>query len=351
MIHDVIRPYVEAGLVSARHHDGLVIYNYTDRCTYSRAWDTTTRACRGLIVREDSDVVVARPFEKFFNLGEPDAVIPPGPPSLVSDKRDGSLGISYVWRGRVRWSTRGSMTSPQAAIAQRIWDSQYAAAMPPEGYTILVEIESPEIESIVRSPVDRLVFLGMRRISDGYEPRWAESVKWAHGIGMPVAEAYEMTPDECLRAAETLPPDREGWVLRWDHARVYRLKVKGREYLNVARMMQALNGRGVCDAWYYGRTDLMERIPEEFRGEIEAAWHELDTEVAALEAQVAGLHASVRDMPRKEAVAHVGVQHPAFALVMQALDGKGSDFKCAVYRARTGHRYPRPNFETVEGEG
>lgn len=351
MTHEQIRPYVEAGLVSARPHDGLVIYNYTDRCTYAREWNDVTRACRGLIMREDANVIVARAFDKFFNHGEPDAPTPTRPPDWVSEKRDGSLAISYVWRGKVRWSTRGSMTSPQAAIAQRVWDANHAHVIIPEGWTLLCEVESPEIQSIVRATEDALVVLSLRHIESGREVAGPTARAWAERWGFPDAECRQFSLAECVERAKTLPADHEGWVLRWDDGDVTtRLKVKGREYLNVARMMQALGGRGACDAWYFGRSDLLVQVPEELRGEVETVWLEMDADLDTLRSQAASLRGEVAGMARKDAVAHVGVKHPAFPMVMQMLDGKQPDFKGAVYKARTGHRFARPNFETATGE-
>ena len=56
----------------------LWIYNYTEKATYKRYWTPLTMACRGLILDADR-TVVARPFPKFFNLGEHRADLPAEP--------------------------------------------------------------------------------------------------------------------------------------------------------------------------------------------------------------------------------------------------------------------------------
>jgi RNA ligase len=349
MKHADIASFVEAGLVTARAHDGLVIYNYTDRCTFAREWNPITLACRGLIMPVGEDVVIARPFGKFFNHGEPGAVLPTRPPDLVSDKRDGSLGISYWWGGRIRWATRGSMTSSQAVIAQRVWDTKHAHVRAPVTATLLVEIESPEIESIVRADCERLVLLAIRDIATGVEWSWASCVAWAESVGIPFAEAFPFSVEDCLARAKTLPADHEGWVLRWDCPDgTHRLKVKGREYLAIARLIQALGDRGAADAWYYRRADMLEKVPEEFRAEIEARWMALDVDAAVIEADAARLHREIAGLSRREAVAHVGPQHPVFGLVMKLLDGKAPDYRGFAYTRKTGHRFPRPDFDKGE---
>ena len=109
------RHYIDDGLVTERAHPddpGLRIYNYTPNVQYGRVWDDVTLQCRGLILRGEE--VVARPFKKFFNLGELDSP-PTSPPRRISGKMDGSLGISYIAPDGL-WSlaTRGSFASEQA---------------------------------------------------------------------------------------------------------------------------------------------------------------------------------------------------------------------------------------------
>jgi len=95
----------------------LWILNYTAACQYDRAWDPITLTTRGLILNKQG-YIVARPFSKFFNLGEqPETQLErlPNLPFSVFEKVDGSLGILY--RGpdsKLRIATRGSFTSTQA---------------------------------------------------------------------------------------------------------------------------------------------------------------------------------------------------------------------------------------------
>lgn len=68
----------------------LVILNYTETCAFAREWNFVTSTCRGLIYDEETGDVLARPFPKFFNHGEPGApVIPLDAEVEVTDKLDG----------------------------------------------------------------------------------------------------------------------------------------------------------------------------------------------------------------------------------------------------------------------
>ncbi|HLZ58116.1 MAG TPA: RNA ligase, partial [Ktedonosporobacter sp.] len=83
------------GLISARSHPthDLIIWNYTTQCQYQRAWDEVTMQARGLITRADG-TILAKSFPKFFNYGEREIELPLEP-FKVTEKQDGSLGVSY----------------------------------------------------------------------------------------------------------------------------------------------------------------------------------------------------------------------------------------------------------------
>ena len=70
-----IRKWANLGLVSERFDPktGYSIFNYTAKCQYDGVWNDITMKCRGLIMSQDGEII-ARPFEKFFNLGELDSV-------------------------------------------------------------------------------------------------------------------------------------------------------------------------------------------------------------------------------------------------------------------------------------
>src|SRR6187402_2037697 len=93
-------------------HD-LYIYNYTQNAQFERIWNEVTLACRGLILDKNENVV-ARPFPKFFNLGELENQILPESTFEVYDKMDGSMGILY-WIDEVAFmASRGSFASDQS---------------------------------------------------------------------------------------------------------------------------------------------------------------------------------------------------------------------------------------------
>src|SRR5687767_12047572 len=111
--------WAQYGDVRAVYHEGLVLFNYTQQAQYAGRWNWFEQQSRGLILNAVTGEIVARPFPKFFNLGErtpaPNATI-----DYITEKWDGSLGILYRHNGQFKIATRGSFTGEQA-----VWATDY----------------------------------------------------------------------------------------------------------------------------------------------------------------------------------------------------------------------------------
>ena len=338
-------PYVERGLIKAREHDGLTIYNYTPRCQFDGAWDSVTTAARGLVYTKDGRLLT-RPFPKFFNHSEPNGQVPPGLPDGVAVKYDGALGISYHWRGRNRWTTRGSLTSKEGAEAERLWriagDGQCPNGdRPLLGWTLLVEIVSPVTRQVVQHDFEGLVLLAARGISSGRYATRQELCALADLFGLAVADEVPVTtPAELAAAAAALPVDAEGWVARWgDH----RVKFKGTAYKAMARLIAGLNPRRYADLWYAEATDQIARIPEEFRGDYEREAGALTGAAGSLQVIIEQLADDLRGLPPRAVASTVaGSWGPDLVgPVMATIRGEASDVRQLAYRRRHGKK-PRP---------
>ena len=146
---ELLGQMIQSGHIVFQKHPSaqLYIYNYTPLAQYERVWNGVTLQCRGLILNEKQEVV-ARPFRKFFNLGECDNRLLPGEPFEVYEKLDGSLGILYWLNDQPYIATRGSFTSEQALQANRILMEKYSFTLPSleKSKTYLFEIFTPKIE-------------------------------------------------------------------------------------------------------------------------------------------------------------------------------------------------------------
>jgi RNA ligase len=179
-IDDLDREILD-GFVRVRthpHDPDTQIFNYTEKAQYEKHWNYVTKQCRGLIHRRGE--VLARPFDKFFNLGEHDYdtsdVFAPDRLVEMTDKMDGSLGILYPWPGdgfkmRHQWAiaTRGSFESEQAIHATDVLRNKYPDFKPAPGFTYLFEIVYPENRIVLDyGDQDDLILLGMRNIDRGF---------------------------------------------------------------------------------------------------------------------------------------------------------------------------------------
>jgi RNA ligase len=252
---DLLREMLEKGYVRSQRHPflPLVIFNYTEVAAYERVWNPVTETCRGLIVRvrqyEYDGEIVARPFRKFFNYGEPySPVIPLDAGVHVYDKMDGSLGILYPTApGQYAIATRGSFTSDQARHATRVWQTKYAHVFQPKsGITMLFEIIYPANRIVCDyGDMDDLVLLGAVEHTYGtsFDPDESEAFGFWPG---PVAQAFHY---DSLRAAlEASPrPGAEGYVVRRWHSED-RLKLKQDDYVALHRIITNCTARRI---WEY----------------------------------------------------------------------------------------------------
>ena len=275
----------EQGYVREQSHptSPLGILNYTEKATFGRVWNEVTTTCRGLIYDRLNGEVLARPFRKFFNYGEPGAELGSADePVSVTDKIDGSLGILYrnPYTGQYEFATRGSFTSEQAVHANKVFRESYADWCPPRpGLTCLFEIVYPENRIVVDyGKTDDLILLGAVDITSGYSFPAARVWNW-HG---PVTK--EM-PASSLAEALALPPrpNAEGVVVHFGKSDK-RVKVKQEDYVRLHRLITGMNARVIWEQLGLGLApdQICQGVPEEFWPWIRQVADELESEHARL---------------------------------------------------------------------
>lgn len=283
---------VEAGYVRVRYHpyhSNIAIFNYTEKAAYEGHWNSVTLSTRGLIVDLDTGIVLARPFPKFFNLGQTGAPEVTGDTPLLwaYDKADGSLGILWMLDGveyedspyyGLNVATRGSFESDQAIWATHFvktkWEGLYddACDMIEDGYTPLVEIIYPENRIVLDyGGAQTLKHLGYIHIDSGAYTGVPEFNRT-----LSAGDTVEMFPffhvDEALEALNR--KNAEGFVL-WLNPFVA-VKVKQDDYVELHRVVTGLNKKSVWRAVSAGHPtylELVRQLPDELY-----AWAE---EVAA----------------------------------------------------------------------
>ena len=260
---------LQDGYVREQKHPTLplTILNYTDKATYERRWNSVTTHCRGLIVNNVTDEVIARGPRKFFNYGEPSATEYPLDTLVrLTTKHDGSLGIGWRYFDVSQWwygvATRGSFLSEQAEHAGEVLthddkgNIDFAATA---GYSRMWEIVYPENRIVLDyGDRDELIPLGTVDNKTGLIVYRPNSVLVG---GIPAI----MTLAEAI--ALPIPDDEEGYVLDIldkylsvvDH-----LKLKGDRYKELHAAIFGLTEARVYEAWRKNEAkSFVEALPDE----------------------------------------------------------------------------------------
>jgi len=259
-------------------HD-LYIYNYTQNAQFERVWNEVTLACRGLIL-DGNDTVIARPFPKFFNLGELENQVLPETSFEVYDKMDGSLGILYWINDIPFMASRGSFSSDQSDKANEMLRGKYKNtwSLLDKSKTYLFEIIYPENRIVLDYGVaEELVLLAILDIKTGAEFP-------LENIGFPVVEKYDGVKDiQFLKEMNTA--NKEGFIIKY--ANNFRVKIKFEEYLRLHRIITQVSNVNI---WEYLKTkqsmeEILERVPDEFFTWVKQTKTDLENQYSAIEEQ------------------------------------------------------------------
>ena len=313
------------GLITCRHHPTaeLLIWNYTPKCQFDRAWDEVTMQARGLITRPDG-TIAARSFSKFFNLEEHQGQIPVEP-FTVTEKMDGSLGISYFINGKPYIATRGSFTSEQAIKANEILHYKYngyiSFSPTTSCYTYLFEIIYKNNRICVDyGDMEDLILLAVIHTESGKEFD-IHDPKWAGAWHFPIVKRYDGIKDinELKKLEE---PNKEGFVIRFESG--LRLKAKFSEYVRLHKILTQCTARTI---WELMRNNqpvdhLLEKVPDAFYAWIAATRHSIETQFNAAKQGADEVLEEVRDLPTRKEQAAIVCKSPYAPVVFSMLDGK-----------------------------
>lgn len=292
---DELAAAVEQGQVTCRPHPTLPlnIYNYTPKTQYSSDWNNVTVSCRGLILNHAGGIV-ARPWDKFFNLGQVESPITRDDRVEVVDKADGSLGILYPHDGNGGHSisTRGSFESEQAKHATAIWQERYSDVQPNAGFTFLFEIVYPENRIVLNyDGLDDLILLGAVHNHTGYY-YGSRDAKSLLGWDGPVVEVLPFTSiNDALDNMERT--NAEGYVVRSGN---FMTKLKQEDYLELHRLVTNISPKNIWLQLADNKTipEICSILPDEFHGYVkEVAEPLLETYIFRFKEVWAGFHSVI----------------------------------------------------------
>lgn len=282
---EFIDKYIMTRLVNQQLHKEfpLDIFTYGREAVHGHVWNSVTRKCRGIIVNRETEEIVARPFEKFFNFGTADmpetdpnnwesemntdnAVWMSQPPT-VWEKVDGFLCTTYRWKGKNYIASKGSFTSPHAkwATAQIQKLNMTEAAIP--GYTYVFEGICPSLRIVVDyGKQEELVLLAIINNKTGAEVGPTLLQQEARVIGVRAAKTFDINWQEAhSRSYDDTLRNEEGYVLTWyrDGETPFRLKIKFADYLRLHRMVTGVSPKHILEVLQNGWTSEMDGLLNE----------------------------------------------------------------------------------------
>jgi RNA ligase len=274
--------------------------------------------------------IIARPFQKFFNLQEHDIKdIPFDLPYTVFEKMDGSLGITYKGEdGKVYIATRGSFESEQAIKATEMLhtnsDLYNLVHSYSDEYTFLFEIIYPSNRIVVDYGGDeKLVLLGSyhKGTNEFVHPDYYKQLM----PSLITPKTFDVSSiDDLKNSGET---NFEGYVVRFGND--FRVKVKLDEYVRLHRILTNVSNVSIWEALKNGDDleEILQNVPDEFYDWVNEIISGLQEKYDEILGVVSGVHNHIvynmKDSTRKEIAMHLLENHKNLSSILfSVLDGK-----------------------------
>ena len=316
--HDDLLQEIAEGYVRARKHPTLPleILNYSEKAQYEQRWNAVTRNCRGLIV-DDAGNVVARPWPKFWNLGEHDGVKFPeidlDARCVTQDKLDGSLAVLFPTPDGPAIATRGSFESDQAKWATNWLRENFPDWKPDPRTTYLLEIVYDANRIVLKYDFEGLVLLGCHD---------TETYALRHDASWPGLRAAVLPP-RTVREALAMPDrdNAEGVVCTVGTGpRRVMVKLKQPDYVERHRVVTGLSEKIIWDALSTtGRVALiLHDIPDEYHHWVKDVAESLMMGFEAIESEAVADYAEYSSKGHRSAFAEYakGTRYPAILFRM-----------------------------------
>jgi len=237
---------VEAGNVAASRSGDLTLFKYTQDCHIENRWNEINRQARGIIIRDDGEII-ARPFAKFFNLGEVSETslenLPWHEDFEVYEKVDGSCGIGYFIDGQWKLATPGSFESEQAIMGTKILQEYGHESLDclPKNCTPVFEIVYPENRIVVdyKGACGLWLLAIFEFNGEEWHPNRVRQIAEEASFSYPKRYFIDIRKDIPFNDNE------EGYVTRF--ASGLRVKVKSPAYLRVHRLLNYMSPKGVVE--------------------------------------------------------------------------------------------------------
>ena len=356
---DDVFPHIQpdTGIIHSVHK-GYSVINYV--FSADETFDTAiARECRGLKFAPDG-TLIARPFHKFFNLGEkrPPQDEPWGTGHVILDKLDGSMIHPAIVDGEMVFMTRMGRSDQ----AQHAWSKAgpeikaLSAEMIEAGYTPIFEFTSPDNRIVVAYDAPELTLLAIRHMRTGsYMPhKDVEQKGTEHGVA--VVGSFGIVEDVAKFWADARAlEDVEGYVIAFENG--HRIKIKADAYVLRHKALTGLAHEKNLLAWIAKDAvdDVLPLLSPDAADFVKGYQSQIMDAVSRWETEIGDFVAQNADLPRKDFAIKTKENIPARlqSVAFRALDGtpartclmevleraSGSDTKVEAIRSLFGMKW------------
>lgn len=164
--------------------DGIVARNFTRRAFYKREWGAIEKKSRGYFYKPDplnprTGTVVARGFDKFFDLDDP---LSPElqPPFIVCQKENGFLGLLFEHNDEIHIWTKAGPTLYSERAEELLERTLHGADrwalrrfLQAHNVTVALEVVLPDDDPhMTHYPEDQMYVLAVIENRDEFKVRW-----------------------------------------------------------------------------------------------------------------------------------------------------------------------------------
>ena len=271
--------------------------------------------CRGSIFRKDERAnwtYVCRPFDKFFNYGQAEAVDVDWNTARVLEKIDGSLTKIFYDNGEWHLATNGNIDAFKAPVSDLGYSygdvfnralgqdfSLLGLWLDPE-YTYMFELTSPDTQLVVPYP-DGVWYLSRRHTQTGVEQFDRPNLP---GVKLP-KEFHMDKFEDVLAVVQAMPKEEEGVVI--NDADGNRIKVKSPEYLLASHLAnnKMVSNRNLVEYMKEGKIDDFLGYCPQYTSRVEGIREKLRAKCAELDGAWAQYQDAATSLPRKDFAALV----------------------------------------------
>ena len=270
---------------------------------------------RGSIFRKDERgnwTYVCRPFDKFFNYGQAEAVNVDWNTARILAKVDGSLVKLWFDRGEWHLSTNGNIDAFKAPVSDlgysygdvfnRALGQDFCLLglwLDPE-YTYMFELTSPDTQLVVPYP-DGVWYLSRRHTQTGVEQFDRPALP---GVKLP-KEFHMDKFEDVLAVVQAMPKEEEGVVI--NDANGNRIKVKSPEYLMASHLAnnKMVSNRNLVEYMKEGKIDDFLGYCPQYTSRVDGIRAKVQAKCAELDDAWARYQDAATSMSRKDFAALV----------------------------------------------